>query len=64
QSLDKQNSLGPEGLAKAAKSIPLQRVGRPEDIARVVAFLTSVESSYLTGQSLIVDGGLTVRWPD
>ncbi|MFB5079467.1 SDR family NAD(P)-dependent oxidoreductase [Raoultella sp. C349492] len=64
QSLDKQNSLGPEGLAKAAKSIPLQRVGRPEDIARVVAFLTSTESSYLTGQSLIVDGGLTVRWPD
>jgi 3-oxoacyl-[acyl-carrier protein] reductase len=42
----------------------LQRVGRPEDIARVVAFLTSAESSYLTGQSLIVDGGLTVRWPD
>jgi 3-oxoacyl-[acyl-carrier protein] reductase len=64
QSLDKQNSLGPEGLAKAARSIPLGRVGCPDDIARVVAFLTSDESRYLTGQSLIVDGGLTVRWPD
>lgn len=64
QSLDKQNSLGPEGLAKAAGSIPLGRVGRAEEIAKVIAFLTSEESSYLTGQSLIVDGGLTVRWPD
>lgn len=64
QSLDEQNSLGPDGLAKAAKGIPLQRVGRPEEIAKVIAFLTSTESSYLTGQSLIVDGGLTVRWPD
>ncbi|MBP2199736.1 SDR family NAD(P)-dependent oxidoreductase [Pantoea cypripedii] len=64
QSLDKQNSLGPEGLAKAAGAIPLGRVGRPEEIAKAIAFLTSEESSYLTGQSLIVDGGLTVRWPD
>ncbi|MDE1186346.1 MAG: SDR family oxidoreductase [Pantoea sp.] len=64
QSLDKQNSLGPEGLAKAAGTIPLGRVGRPEEIAKAIAFLTSEESSYLTGQSLIVDGGLTVRWPD
>ncbi|CAK6501157.1 3-oxoacyl-[acyl-carrier-protein] reductase (plasmid) [Pantoea sp. Nvir] len=64
QSLDKQNSLGPEGLAKAAGAIPLARVGRPEEVASVIAFLTSDESSYLTGQSLIVDGGLTVRWPD
>jgi len=64
QSLDKQNSLGPEGLAKAARAIPLARVGKPEEVAKVIAFLTSDESSYLTGQSLIVDGGLTVRWPD
>lgn len=64
QSLDKQNSLGPEGLAKAAKAIPLARVGRADEIGKVIAFLTSEESSYITGQSLIVDGGLTVRWPD
>jgi 3-oxoacyl-[acyl-carrier protein] reductase len=64
QSLDKTNSLGPEGLAKAARSIPLGRVGQPQDVANLIRFLTSDEASYITGQSLIIDGGLTVRWPD
>ncbi len=63
QSLDKQNSLGPDGLAETAKSIPLQRVGTADEVASVIAFLTSDESSYVTGQSLIIDGGLTVAWP-
>ncbi|WP_262772574.1 SDR family oxidoreductase [Acinetobacter bereziniae] len=30
----------------------------------MVRFLTSDDASYLTGQSIIVDGGLTIRWPD
>ncbi|MFJ3117112.1 SDR family NAD(P)-dependent oxidoreductase [Pseudomonas protegens] len=64
QSLDSQNSLGPEGLAKAARAIPLGRVGRADEVASLVRFLTSEESSYLTGQSIVIDGGLTVRWPD
>ncbi|WMJ01288.1 SDR family NAD(P)-dependent oxidoreductase [Pseudomonas chlororaphis subsp. aurantiaca] len=64
QSLDSQNSLGPEGLAKAARAIPLGRVGRADEVASLVRFLTSDESSYLTGQSIVIDGGLTVRWPD
>ena len=64
QSLDKQNSLGPEGLAKAARAIPLGRVGRADEVAEVISFLTGPQSSYLTGQSLIIDGGLTVRWPE
>jgi len=64
QSLDKTNSLGPEGLAKAARSIPLGRVGQPQEVANLIHFLTSDEASYITGQSLIIDGGLTVRWPD
>jgi len=64
QSLDKTNSLGPEGLAKAANAIPLGRVGQPHEVANLIRFLTSDEASYITGQSLIIDGGLTVRWPD
>ena len=64
QSLDAKNSLGPEGLAKAARAIPLGRVGRADEVASLVQFLTSNASSYLTGQSIVIDGGLTVRWPD
>jgi len=64
QSLDKVNSLGPEGLAKAARAIPLGRVGQPQDVAGLIRFLTSDDAAYITGQSIIIDGGLTVRWPD
>ncbi len=40
------------------KIIPLKRIGQPEEIARVVAFLASDEAAYMTGQVLRVDGGL------
>jgi 3-oxoacyl-[acyl-carrier protein] reductase len=64
QSLDAENSLGPDGLAAAGKIIPAGRVGRPDEVARVIRFLTSDDAAYITGQQLIVDGGLTVRFPD
>jgi 3-oxoacyl-[acyl-carrier protein] reductase len=42
------------------KIIPLKRIGKPEEIATVVAFLASAEASYLTGQVIRVDGGLSL----
>jgi 3-oxoacyl-[acyl-carrier protein] reductase len=41
----------------AASQIPLQRVGRPEDIASVIAFLCSEDSSFVSGQTIYVRGG-------
>ncbi|WP_105034801.1 SDR family NAD(P)-dependent oxidoreductase [Cryobacterium aureum] len=63
QSLDAVNSLGREGLNEAGKIIPWGRVGNADEAARVIRFLTSEDSAYVTGQEIIVDGGLTVRWP-
>jgi NAD(P)-dependent dehydrogenase (short-subunit alcohol dehydrogenase family) len=51
--------LGPEYLRK----LPLGRFGEPVDVANAVAFLASAESSYITGQTLILDGGLTLGQP-
>lgn len=46
-------------LAFALKElVPLQRIGQPEEVAQVVSFLASAQSSYMTGQVLEVDGGL------
>lgn len=42
------------------KAVPLRRLGRPEDVAPAVAFLTSEEAGYITGQTLSVSGGLTM----
>jgi len=42
------------------RNIPLGRMGKPEDIARVVGFLCSPEADYITGQIIAVDGGMTM----
>ena len=41
-------------------SIPMQKLGAPEDVARAVAFLASDEAAYITGQVLAVDGGMAM----
>lgn len=43
------------------RSIPFKRIGKPEDIAGIVAFLASDEASYITGQVISVSGGLTMH---
>lgn len=49
-----------ESALKASVAIhPLGRIGRPEDVARAIAFLLGAESDWNTGQVLGVDGGLT-----
>jgi 3-oxoacyl-[acyl-carrier protein] reductase len=60
QALSEEHSLGPEGLEDAADFIPMGRVGEPEDIADVSVFLASEGARYITGQVLVVDGGLLV----
>lgn len=54
------NRDSPEALAKAAPSIPLRRMGVPEDCARVVEFLVTDLSDYVSGQVICIDGGMVL----
>ena len=59
QLLSKEHSLGPDA-DKAGAFIPMGRIGEPEDIADVILFLASNGARYMTGQVIVVDGGLLV----
>jgi NAD(P)-dependent dehydrogenase (short-subunit alcohol dehydrogenase family) len=45
---------------KVASAYPLKRLGAPEDVAGAVSFLLSRDASWVTGQTLVVDGGVTL----
>lgn len=54
------DDLGEEHIANMVRAVPLGRLGTPKDIANAILFLASDEASYITGQSIIVDGGQTL----
>ena len=60
QSADPVNSMGPELLRDFGPRVPVGRVGRPEDVAALYAYLASEEAAYLTGQVLLIDGGVSL----
>jgi glucose 1-dehydrogenase len=54
----------PVKLRSLLENIPLRRLGKPEDVASIAAFLASEESSYVTGTTFVVDGGLTWNYEE
>ena len=53
-----------EDAARAGSHIPLRRVGTPEDVAYLVAFVVSPKAAYITGENYIIDGGLQHIGPE
>jgi NAD(P)-dependent dehydrogenase (short-subunit alcohol dehydrogenase family) len=56
-----QETDGEANLAMMKSMIPLQRVGRPEEVANTALFLLSDEASYITGVALPIDGGFVSK---
>ena len=53
----------PSRQAAHDAQVPLQRTGSEDDIKGAVTFLASAASAYVTGHTLVVDGGISVRYP-
>ena len=50
----------PERTEEANKRVPLRRIGEPDEIAGAVVFLASRASTFMTGQTMVIDGGVTI----
>lgn len=59
--IDADVEADPEKMAALLKEIPLNRMGQPEEIARLAAYLASDAAAYITGATYIIDGGLSVN---
>lgn len=53
-----EKSKDPAMLKRVQAEVPLKRMGRPEEVAKLVAFLVGEESDYITGAEIVIDGGL------
>ena len=51
--------LKKKGILKQSKIIPLKRLGKVEEVSKLVLFLSSDYNTYITGQDIIIDGGFT-----
>ena len=51
-----------EDLEAGAQSIPWGRMGKPEEIGRLAAFVMSDDCDYMTGSTLLMDGGISLPW--
>lgn len=58
---DMTKSAGPELIAYFTEQTPLKRIAEPGEIAKAVAFMASEDSSYITGEMLVVDGGYSLK---
>ena len=47
------------GFSRRTATTPLRRIGKPDEIAGAVAYLASDASSFMTGQTIVIDGGVT-----
>ncbi len=59
--IDADVEADPQKMAALLKEIPLHRMGQPEEIAKLAAFLASDAAAYITGATYIIDGGLSVN---
>ena len=51
--------LGEDGINKLSSQVPMKRLGKPQEVAKLVVWLSSDENTYLTGQNIAIDGGFS-----
>jgi citronellol/citronellal dehydrogenase len=51
-------AYGPDAVGAARRQVPLGRLGKPQEVADRIAFLAPASGAYVTGSSVVVDGGL------